>query len=330
MIPVIYLDELLITVGTNFLFDALLLWATSEVTKTATSRRRIVSAALLGSVHFALYYLAAYGVVGYYGILRFPLTVGFVSLLMLHITFYPWRSVRQLLRLLGIFYGIFAISAGAGLAVGNLFAYGGKPQALISNLTAIGTLLIVAELGWGIIQQRVWRSLYHVPIEIHFAERRIQAVALIDTGNALHDPITRTPVVVVEYAALRPLFPAALQTEIEQMAQGDFHNIASVLMHQHEWSSRLRLIPYSSLGNQNGLLLGFKPDKMTVNIPKIAHEAQHVIIGISHHILDRTGSYQALLHPVLLDSKETNAEASAEAAPIHSKEGGKSLVDTSP
>lgn len=334
---VIYIDELIITFAANFLFDWLLLWATAEVTKTPTSRLRLVAGATLGSFHFALYILATYGVVGHYGLLRFPLTVGLVSLLMLAVTFRIKPSLRKLLRLVGTFYVILSVSAGAGMALGNLFSYGGMPHAFVSNLGAIGALLLVAELGWGVVQRRVWQGLLHVPLEVQCDGKTIEVMALVDTGNHLTDPISRAPVIVIELQPMLELFPEGLKQDVAELAYGDFERISSLIAHS-EWSSRLRLIPFSSLGQENGLLLGFKPDRVRIKAPHSLDVPKRVIVGLARHMLDRNGQYQALIHPTLLESvatdkgAPTNSVRTAEVrhAPIQSEKGGNHVVDTSP
>lgn len=330
-VQVIYVDVIIVTIGANFLFDWLLLWATAEVTKTKTTRLRLLAATTLGCFHFALYLLAAYGVVGYYGLLRFPLTVGLVSLVMLIIAFQPVPVPRHIFRLAGTFYVILSVSAGAGLAVGNLLAYGGRPHALVSNLAAIGALLLVAEVGWGVLQRRMWRGLYHVPIEVRFDERSIHIMALVDTGNQLTDPLTQSPVIVIEMQAMRELFPEGLQHDVAQLAQGDFGSVSSLVSHS-AWSSRLRLIPFSSLGQENGLLIGFKPDLVRIMLPQVIDVSKRVIVGLANHPLDRDGQYQALLHPSMLesiqgiDNKDTSS--TAHTVSIQSDKGGNSVVDT--
>ena len=45
-----------------------------------------------------------------------------------------------------------------------------------------------------------------------------------------------------------------------------------------DYISRFRLIPFSSLGKQNGMLIGFKPDKVTIKFDGLEKEKGDVII----------------------------------------------------
>ena len=295
---VIYLDIFLIALLANFAFDWLLLWATAEVTRHKTTKRRLMAGAAVGTMHFGLYVLAAQNVIGYYGLLRFPVTLAVVSMLMLIITF-PTVRWRAWLRLAGTFYVVFFISAGAGLAAGNILGGVNNPHLLISILAAIGTLLIVAELGWGVIQRRLNRQLYHVPIEITCDSTTVQLIGLIDTGHSLADPLTGAPVIVAEGEALRPLFPIGLQPDLASLAAGDLTPVSS-LTADSNWATRFRMIPFSSLGQSHGLLAGFKADRVRLLLPEPVEVPTQTVIALSDQRLDPSGAYRALLPPVLL------------------------------
>ena len=45
-----------------------------------------------------------------------------------------------------------------------------------------------------------------------------------------------------------------------------------------DYISRFRLIPFSSLGKQNGMLIGFKPDKAIIRFEGMEIEKNNVII----------------------------------------------------
>ena len=60
---------------------------------------------------------------------------------------------------------------------------------------------------------------------------------------------------------------------------------------------RIRAIPYHSLGNPNGILLGFRPDKVCIcNSNSSWISAENVIIAIYQHDLHMEATYHALLH----------------------------------
>lgn len=335
---VIYLDLLIVTLLANFVFDWLLLWATAEVTRQSTTKLRLLAGAAIGTIHFGLLDLAAQQAIGHYGLLRFPLTVAGISILMLVVAF-PVVRWRTWLRLAGTFYLILFISGGAGLAAGNLLGRAGEAHALISILVAAGALLLAAELGWGVVQRRLSRQLYHIPVEITCGRTTVQLIGLIDTGNSLSDPLSGSPVIVAEGEALRPLFPVGLQADLAALAAGDLAPV-STLAADSDWATRFRMIPFSSLGQNHGLLAGFKADRVRLLLPESVDVSTQTIIALSDQQLDPSGSYRALLPPILLENatqrhaeRQSNqpspappAEASLQPG-VEVKKGGTSIAD---
>ena len=57
----------------------------------------------------------------------------------------------------------------------------------------------------------------------------------------------------------------------------------------------MRLIPFSSLGKQNGMLLGIKGEDLTVNLKDEIKKIDKVIIGIYNKSLTKRGEYRSLL-----------------------------------
>lgn len=87
----------------------------------------------------------------------------------------------------------------------------------------------------------------YVPVELAFGEKRLSLIALEDTGNTLRDPITGTPVLVVEANVaqkLTGLTPQQLRSPIKAVEERAFPG--------------LRLIPYRSVGQSNGMLLALR------------------------------------------------------------------------
>lgn len=62
----------------------------------------------------------------------------------------------------------------------------------------------------------------------------------MDTGNFLKEPITKTPVIVVEKKALLEMIPDCILDNIDKIINGE--NI-----YLGEYISKVRLIPFSSL-----------------------------------------------------------------------------------
>ncbi|MBE5820711.1 MAG: hypothetical protein E7310_07915 [Clostridiales bacterium] len=131
-------------------------------------------------------------------------------------------------------------------------------------------------------------------IQIDGNEKFINAI--IDTGNFLKEPITKNPVIVVEKDALKDLIPDYIINNSEKIIKGENIEI-------QEYASRIRIIPFSSLGKQNGILLGIKGDLLIVNLEEKDIYIKNFIIGIYDGVLSKTGKYQALIGLEILEEQ---------------------------
>ena len=127
----------------------------------------------------------------------------------------------------------------------------------------------------------------------YMINKKIETKAMIDTGNLLKEPITNTPVVVVEHTLLYECIPKEILNHIEDILGGDFSKIPDEI--KQEYISRLKVIPFSSLGKQNGMLLGIKADGIEIKDEDEEKKVDNVIIGIYNKSLTKRGEYRALL-----------------------------------
>jgi stage II sporulation protein GA (sporulation sigma-E factor processing peptidase) len=150
-----------------------------------------------------------------------------------------------------------------------------------------------------VIQSRITKENLLVPVKIAFDNRKIDLSALIDTGNSLKDPLTNIPVMVVEFKALEELLPIEIKSIFENSREDDLNCITTTIS-KSKWFSRFRLIPFSSLGKENGMLLGFKPDYVEIGEDEEKKDIKNVIVGIYNRSLSRNEKYKALLGPDLV------------------------------
>ncbi len=303
---VLYLDVLLALLAANFLFDYLLLWATGEVTGHSSTAGRISLGALMGAAYFFLVYFARLGIIPGYGYLRFPGIVLGVGGLMIWFTFQP-RLWRRFASLVGSFVGIGLIAGGAGLAAAYITGDGSSPNPLWGTIMALASILLVAELGWGVVHRRVWQHIYYVPIEVGLGGKASRIDALVDTGNRLQDPLTGRPVIVVELEQLLNVLPPKVVEALKHFADG-FGSI-DTLVDELGWGARFCLVPFSSLGAANGLMPGFRPDYVKVTAGGNQITLHRVIIGVCQEPLDKSGAYHALVPPDVLGTISRQAPA---------------------
>lgn len=95
-------------------------------------------------------------------------------------------------------------------------------------------------------------------VSILLGGKKMEITALLDTGNTLKDPITGLGVIVVDCEVAREI----LGLDRESL-------LRPVETFQQRQLSGLRLIPYSSVGQPSGMLLGMRVDRLEINGKKV-------------------------------------------------------------
>jgi stage II sporulation protein GA (sporulation sigma-E factor processing peptidase) len=121
----------------------------------------------------------------------------------------------------------------------------------------------------------------------------------VDTGNSLRDPLSHAPVIVAEFDSVKAFLPDSIKLLFYEKQENSLQNLL-MSAHGDDFTGRLRMIPYESLGKQNGLLIGFRPDRVEIMTDKNTIALSEVVIGIYNRSLSRNGDYQGLLNPELI------------------------------
>lgn len=288
----IYIDVVLIE---NLLMNYIILFATGVILKIKIKHIRLILASLVGAIYTIIAYISALRI--YSNIfLKFIL-----SLIIIYIAFNP-KSVKKLFKFTLIFYLTSFVFGGAAFAL----IYIVKPQdilrnnGLVLNTNSLKTIFISAIIafaiiiiGFKVVKNKISAKDMYCNIKIILNQKEIETKAMIDTGNFLREPITNTPVIVVEHTLLYDCMPKEILNHLETILGGDFSEIPDKV--REEYISRLKVIPFSSLGKQNGMLLGIKADKVIIKSDEEEKENDNVIIGIYNKFLTKRGEYRALL-----------------------------------
>ena len=126
-------------------------------------------------------------------------------------------------------------------------------------------------------------------LEIFYDEKSIKLKTLIDSGNLLKEPISNQDVIVVEKSSLEQIIDKEILDDAITMADGNLiGNIDEKI-----YKLKFKIIPFSSLGNENGVLVGFKPDYIKIYSDEECIKKE-VIIGIYDGKLSKTNLYTSL------------------------------------
>lgn len=78
-------------------------------------------------------------------------------------------------------------------------------------------------------------------------------MVMLDTGNMLKDPISGESVILLEKQKLCEILPSSLLENMENILGGEFGTNQS-----EQYKTKLRIIPFTSVGKQNGMMIGIK------------------------------------------------------------------------
>lgn len=293
---IIYLDVFFLI---NFLMDLAILWATSKLGHFETSRGRLLLASLWGSTYTLTLFFPQV-----HWLLTFGIKFAF-SLVMVAIAF-KFVSWKRFFITTGYFYLVSFTAAGVILGMTYYFEQSPLSYQAVNGiylgqlpypwlLTGLAATMVVGRLGGGYLKKSFLSSLSQVPVVIRFGSQLISVKALVDTGNHLKDPLTQHPVMVVEYGVLKEILPETIQ-EVYESGQESCLDERLWTIQDSWWMRRLRLIPFSSVSNKSGMLLGLRPDLVFIQLEGKLVEVKDVVVAICNKTLSSQGTYRALLH----------------------------------
>lgn len=293
----IYID---IVFFENLIMNTIILIATSIILKQKIKWIRVILAGSLGAIYSIISYIS---ILKIYSNLILKIIL---SILIIYIAYNP-QTVKQLWKSILIFYLTSFVFGGAAFAL----IYIVKPQEiLMKNGLFLGTYplktvilsailaFIILIAAFAIVKSKINKKDMFCNIEVELNKQKIETRAMIDTGNLLKEPITNTPVIILEHTLLYKCVPKEILNNLENILGGDFRKIPEEI--KEEYISKLKLIPFSSLGKQNGMLVGIKADKVKIIQEDQEEEYRNIIVGIYNKSLTKRGEYKALIGLELL------------------------------
>lgn len=247
----VYLD---IVILLNFLVDWLLLMGTNRLCGHRLSPGRSALGAMLGGLYGGACLLPGFSFLGN------TLWRTVMLALMAVIAFGFKRSTLRR----GILFLLLSMALG-GVALG-------LDRGFLSVAGGAGAVCLLCIFGF---RGRISTPAY-LPVELTYGEKSLKLTALQDTGNTLCDPVTGSPVLVVDGEAagkLTGLSKEQLRKPVETMGT----------------IPGLRLIPYRAVGTEGGLLLA-----LTMKQVKIGSWQGSRVVAFAPEKLSVDGDYQAL------------------------------------
>lgn len=291
----IYADVVLLI---NFIMNSIILVLTAYAAGISFSWKRLLMTAVVGSIYALAGIFPAMAV--FYSIPGKLLASVVIILLA-----FGYRSVKMTVTLTGIFFIVSFILGGALLGW-LYFIQTEVPHRTESSIKlSLGNLVagsVVAIVLIRLVVKRLlakmcrYKTFYQARIE--YAGQSQDITGMLDTGNGLYSLLGRKPVVLLS-------LQSALQLLGEQVAAFLTANrpdswLANLDKCQDSaWLARVEIIPCQSVGGRN-MLLGFRPDSITVTNKEGSFYTSEVLIGIYDGSFADGSDCQALLHPALI------------------------------
>ena len=289
----IYVDVVLIE---NLIMNYIILFATDIILKNKSKFWRLLLASLIGAIYTVISYISNFKI---YSSMILKMIL---SIIIVYVAFNP-QNMKKMWKTLLIFYLTSLVFGGAAFAL----IYIVKPQeTFLKNGLFLGTYslktillsAIVAFLiiigAFTVVKNKISKRDMFCDIKIKLNNKEIEAKAMLDTGNLLKEPITNIPVIVVEHTLLYECIPKQILNNIDDILGGDFSKIPDEI--KQKYMIKLKFIPFSSLGKQNGMLLGLKADYVIIkNENDEEKKVNEIIIGIYNKSLTKRGEYRALM-----------------------------------
>ena len=294
----------------EFIFDALLLSIIAWVLKLKWTWWKIALGSALGSLYTIALLFPALSF-----LFHFSLKI-LISILMLIIAF-GLRRWSILLKASVTFYLISFLAGGVTTGLYYLFLPSANAlwkQVLLMNdgiYSVIQTSFLYLLVGFAIATFLITKTITVrkkqqllsdnlVTVSIVLGGKQIQCHGLIDTGNQLYDPLTRTPVVIIEASLLSSLFPELIAAlHMKEITSYDYSQLSDELL--DNWQTKIKIIPFRSVNKDGQFIVALKPEQLTFVHNNETVTASKVLLGLDYGQLSSERQYQAILHPALMD-----------------------------
>ena len=284
----IYADVILLI---NLVMNSFILWAVAKLSRQKPHYLRL----LAGGLVMALMYVLAMIVLPFSWWISVLSSVVMLSAGVV-IALRP-KTVKAFLCRVFLGYICSFVLGGLGMMLFYRLRTVNVPWPLL--IACIISSYILIKLGIRLIESITIKKQMLCPITIYIGKETLSLQALVDTGHTLHDPLNNAPVIVAEFESIKGLLPDGIRLMFYEQQEIDLSSLLAVAAGSRFYE-RIRMIPFMSLGLSNGMLVGFRPDKVGLSTAEKQWSREDVVIGIYNRKLSSNGQYQGLIGPELV------------------------------
>lgn len=298
---VVYLDVIW---ALNLLFDSLLLYLTAIILKRRVRLWRIFAGGFIGSLIILLTFTPINAISGH------PLSKLLFSIIMVLIAF-GYKRISFFIKALMTFYVSTFLIGGSLMGVHFFIQYDPKltMEVLKSSVMGFGDpiswlfVLIGFPVAWhfsrkNIESMEMTKIQYDqiVTVTIKLDNETLNLKGLIDSGNQLYDPLSKQPVMFV---SIKKQFDS-FSRPIQQLAASPDPLSIGTDEYPETWQNRMRIIPYSVVGQGSQLIIAIKPDSILIEHHGSLYLVEKGLVSFTMQELSADDAFQCIVHPKML------------------------------
>ena len=292
----LYIDIIFLS---NIIMNYIILFATGLIVVKKVKHTRIILSSILGAMYSIVLYITKFK------IYENQIIKLILSIAMIYIAFVP-KDIKKMIRDIIIFYLtsfcfggaayylLYNVSPGQIKTINGILL-GGYPL----KIAILGGILgfFIINVAFKIVKNRIDKTSIIYDIEIVYQGKQVEMKVLLDTGNLLVEPITKFPVIIVDSEKLKQILDLS---SLEIMVNAKIEKIDLI---EENLKLRCRVLPFSSVGKNNGIMMGFKPDYVKIydDEEKIIKD---VIIGVCSNRFNKNKYYSGLIGLDFLNIEE--------------------------
>ncbi|MFK2824915.1 sigma-E processing peptidase SpoIIGA [Bacillus sp. B190/17] len=298
---VLYLDALWLL---NLFADSLLLWMTAIFLKRSVKWHRLAIGGLIGSMSILLIITPLAQAAGH------PLTKIIISTVMVFAAFGYKRWKYFFVNLMTFYFSTF-LTGGMLLGAHYFIQFDMQLESafFMAGLQGFGDPISWLFVMFGLpiasyfaksraADFQTAKLQYDQLLDVKVAVNGVEFIlkGLVDTGNQLQDPISKSPVMFISIAGLEEQLPDEVVKAADQ---------PETLLFQDEqlppeWMEKMRLIPAKSVGKSHQLLPAFKPDYMEISNGKNKAVVSKALVTFTSMNLSSDDQFSCILHPKMV------------------------------
>ena len=288
----------------NWLFDCLLLYWTVVILKSRVPFWRILAGGFIGSIIILLAFTS-------YAAWVDDIYMKFLFSIFMVLMVFGFNRFKLFVKQLATLYFVTFLSGGILLGLHYFFSF---QVADMSTSTQLGMnrfgdpmswffVIVGFPLAWQFSKRTLngmeMTKLHYeqlVTVTFQIGDFQAEYKGLIDSGNQLYDPISKSPVMIVSISGKENDIPTDMLTLFENPDK----LITQDELADYSWADRIRVVPYKVIGQNHQLLTAIKPDSLHIQHDNKIYKVTHGLISFTLQQLSAENTYQCIVHPKML------------------------------